>query len=194
MARTITQLENEKAEKVHPLDKQIMAVCTFHKQLLSPTWKILRNRGAYNDVKACLGFTDAETGQPAYTPLHLKAASVGMSMDDWCRREGVRSASWLFSDVDRVDRMLQHAIRFKRERGMSALELIDELGREGYERLAARCSHCGRTRLEHEREPDGQGLFDPLCPGFDDFDWEVDVWKRQRDRLAAERAGEANHA
>jgi hypothetical protein len=182
LARKITQLENEKAEKVHPLDKDIMAVCTFHKQLLSPTWKILRNRGAYNDVKACLGFTDAETGQPAYTPLHLKAASVGMSMDDWCRREGVRSASWLFSDVDRVDRMLQHAITFKRDVGVSALEIVDELGRPGLERLAARCDCCGHLRLDHERENPLEGLWSPpcgvhgcACPGFEDFDWRVQV-------------------
>jgi hypothetical protein len=49
-------------------------------------------------------------------------------------------------------------------------------------------------RIQHEQEPDGVGLFDPLCPGFDDFDWEIDVWKRQRDRLAAERAREDDAA
>jgi hypothetical protein len=100
LSRKISELENGKAEKIHPLDKQIMDVCVFHKQLLSPTWKIVRNKGAYNDVKTCLAYVDAETGRPAYTPRHLKAASVGMSMDEWCREQDVKSASWLFSDVD----------------------------------------------------------------------------------------------
>lgn len=189
LAAENTRLKNEAAERegtgLHA--KDIEEVLRFHKQVF-PGGKIVRNGPAWKNVKARLRDVDAETDRPAFTVLSLKAAVVGLSMSGWHREHRKTGAAFLFDNPDRVQEFIGHAVTFKRETGTSGLAIIDELGRGGYERLAALCSHCGRTRLEHEREPDGQGLFDPLCPGFDSFDWEIDVWKRQRDRVAAERA------
>ena len=191
LSRKVTELQNlaDKIERRHPLDAQIMEVCLFHKQLLSPTWKIVRMRGAYKDVGDRLRDIDAETGEPAWTPLHLRAASVGMSMSEWCRQRGIRSASWLFGSTRHVQWMLEETIGFKRAMGTSALEIVDQLGRPGLEKLAAVCDCCGHLRLDHEKERPELDLFDPpcavhgcACPGWQDFDWRVRVRMAELER------------
>lgn len=196
LARENTLLRNEaetKIERRHPLDAQIMEVCLFHKSLLSPTWKIVRNRGAYKDVGDRLRDIDAETGEPAFTPTHLRAASVGMSICDWTRSRGLRSASWLFGQTRHVEWMLEVAISFKRDTRTSALQIVDELGRGGLEKLAAKCDCCGHLRLDHEKENPVEELWNPACtvhgcacPGFEDFNWQVLV---RMDELERERLG-----
>ena len=184
LAGELTKLRNQQleVERRHPLDAQIMDVCTFHKRLLSPNWKIVRNKGAYKDVGDRLRDIDAETGQPAFSVLHLRAASVGMSMSEWCRSRKIRSASWLFGSTRHVQWMLEEMTAFKQTVGTSALQIVDELGKPGLEKLAARCDCCGHLRLDHERERPELDLWDPpcavhgcACPGFDDFDWRVQV-------------------
>jgi hypothetical protein len=192
----LTKLRNqqEQVERRDPLDGQVLEVCVFHKQLLSPTWKIVRKKGAYNDVRDRLRDVDAETGGPAFTPLHLKAASVGLSINDWARGRSIKSASWLFGKTAHVQWMLDTAVQFKRELGTSALRIVDELGRPGLEKLAASCSCCSHLRLDHERERPELDLWDPpcavhgcACPGFDDFDWRVRVRmaELERERVAS---------
>lgn len=201
LRRKISELENEaeaRVERRHPLDAQIMEVCVFHKRLLSPRWTIVRNKGAYKDVGDRLRDTDAETGQPAFTVLHLRAASVGMSMCEWTRGRGIKSASWLFGSTRHVQWMLEEAISFKRDTGTSALEIVDELGGPGLAKLAARCDCCGHLRLDHERERPELELFDPpcavhgcACPGFEDFAWRVQVRMAELERERALAGGVA---
>jgi hypothetical protein len=190
----LTKLRNqqEQVERRDPLDAQIMDVCLFHKRLLSPGWKVVRKRGAYKDVRDRLMDVDAETGRPAFTPLYLKAATVGMSISPWVRDRGIRSASWLFGTTRHVEWMLEEVTEFKRTTGASALSIVDELGRPGLEKLAARCSCCGHLRLDHERERPELDLWDPpcgvhgcACDGFDDFDWRVERWVAGRERISA---------
>lgn len=191
----LTKLRNEqeRAERRDPLDGQVMEVCTFHKRLLSPTWKIVRKKGAYKDVRDRLMDLDAETGQPAFTVRHLQAATVGLSICEWTRQRKIRSASWLFGQTAHVQWMIDEAIGFKRSNGTSALTIVDELGRGGLERLAERCE-CGHIRLEHEKERPELDLFDPPCAvhGCDCVGWSEALdsriwrWVAEQEALRAE--------
>ncbi len=195
MERENTRLRNAEQERLGlaPDAPQIMEVLVFHKQLLSPRWKIVRGKAAWKAVKERLSEIDAETERPAFTVLHLKAASVGVSMDDWNRRERLTSAAWLFAEPDRVQRYIDNCVTFKRETGVSALEIIDVLGRGGFEILAAPCGCCGHIRAEHEGDRPVEGLWSPpclvhgcACVGWEsDRTWEIARWLAERDRMDA---------
>jgi hypothetical protein len=186
-----TRLKNAEEERLGlaPDAGRIMEVLTFHKRLLSPRWKIVRGKAAWKAVKERLADMDGETNLPAFTVLHLKAASVGVSMDEWNRREKLTSAAWLFAEPDRVQRYIDNSVCFKREFGTSALEIVDRLGRGGFERLADLCD-CGHIRLEHEKERPELELWDPpcgvhgcTCPGWQSAPlWEQLKWAAERDR------------
>jgi hypothetical protein len=194
MAGKITRLENEQTERLGlaadaPL---IMDVLQHHKRVLSPRSRIVRGGPAWKNVKARLLDVDAETEKPAFTVLHLKAAIVGLSMSDWHRQRGKVQAAWLFENPDRVQEFIANATSFKRDTGVSALDIVDELGRGGFEKLAARCDCCGHLRLDHERERPELDLWDPpcavhgcSCPGFEDFDWRVTVRLAELERERA---------
>ncbi len=188
LARENTRLRNEEQERLGLAAdaKTILDILQHHKRLF-PGTRIIRGKTAWKNVRARLADVDAETNGPAFTPLHLKAAAMGLKLSEWHVSRKKTGAAWLYEDPDRVQHFIAQTVEFKREVGVSALAIVDELGKEGLAKMAARCSHCGRFRFEHEGEPDGVGLFDPLCPGFDDFDWEIDVWKKQQELLARER-------
>jgi hypothetical protein len=191
-ARENTRLRNEEAERLGKASdsKQILDVLTYHKTLHGG--RIYRGKAAWKAVKAMFAVVDAETDRPAFTVDHLRAASLGLKLDDYFgpKRMG---AAWLYADPDRVQKFIGNCVTFKRDTGVSALEIVDELGRPGLERLAARCDCCGHLRLDHERERPELDLWDPPCavhgcgcPGFEDFDWRVTVRlaELERERVA----------
>jgi hypothetical protein len=194
-ARENTRLKNAEAERLGlAADAPTIRDILQHHKRLFPGTKIITGKAAWKAVRARLADVD-ENGDRAFTLIALKAAAMGLKLGrtgEFADRP--HGAAWLYGDEERVQYWIGRCVMFKREVGVSAMEIVDELGKPGLAKLAARCSHCGRMRFEHEHEPDAVGLFDPLCPGFDDFDWEIDVWKRQRDQLAAERAREDDAA
>lgn len=190
-SRELTRLRNEETERLGLAAdaSSIMVVLTFHKKLFGG--KIVRGKAAWKNVKARFADIDAETGEPAFTVRHLNAASLGLSLSKWHRQHKKTGAAWLFEDPDRVQEHISTCTSFRREVGVSALEIVDELMGPGLAKLAARCE-CGHLRLDHERERPELDLLDPpcavhgcSCEGFDDFVWRVDRFMAGRERSPA---------
>jgi uncharacterized small protein (DUF1192 family) len=122
MAGKITRLENEEQERLGTAAdaSQIMEVLRFHKQLHGGN--IYRGKAAWKAVKARFADVDAETDEPAFTVLHLRAASMGLKLDEFFgpKRMG---AAWLFHDPDRVQKCGH--LRLDHERERPELDLFD---------------------------------------------------------------------
>lgn len=196
--RRITELENQLAEQEgrSPEAKQVLEVLEYWRPLCMPRAKIVPKSERWRKTKDRLHDKDLTTGELAYTVLDLKAAVVGAKLSPDHVANGWLDASTIFRDSTTVDKHIARCTTFRRETGVSALEIVDELMGPGLAKLAARCA-CGHLRLDHERENPAEELFDPpcavhgcVCEGFDSFDHEIELWKAQQDRKARERMGQ----
>lgn len=188
LKRENTLLKNAEEERTSlTLDsKPVMEVLQFHKRLFGG--QIFKGKAAWKAVQKILQLTDAETGEPAFTVLHLNAASVGLSLSRWHREHRKTGAAFLFADPDRVQEFIATCVEFKRETGTSALEIVDALMGPGLAKLAARCGDCGHTRLDHERDHPELDLWTPpcsvhgcACGGWDDSNYRAELFLRAQD-------------
>lgn len=199
--KTISRLEDLLARKQREIDElrhakkkdlltsdlsgDVLDVLRFHKRTVNGNrGGIVRGGPAFKAVLDRLQDTDMETGRPVFTKRHLQGASMGLwlvdSEDGWYRRHGKTGAAFLFANADRVQQFLAPVQRFRRETGVSALEIVDELGKPGLGQLAARCV-CGRMFFEHavaEHQEWG-------CKGFrESIDWQMVRVETEREREA----------
>lgn len=182
----ITRLKNDNARLmgVEPEHDDILGVLEFWREKCHPRAPIVVGSDGWKAVRARLRETDASTGKPAFTPLALKAAVVGVLLSDFHvanRKQGYLHARSIFADADRVRTHIGRAVSFKERKGISALTIIDELGGSELEWLADRCS-CGGLRIQHLKS----GLAHQPCPERDCP--AMDEFQAKIERFMAERA------
>jgi hypothetical protein len=171
--------------------KQIREVLEFWRPLCMPRAKIVVGSERWQKVKARLADRTIE-GELAYSVLHLKAAVVGAKLSPDHVQNGWLDASTIFRDSTTVDKHLARVTQFKRDTGVSALSITDELMSGRYERLAEVCD-CGHIRLDHEKERPAEELWNPpcgmhgcSCPGWSTAPlWEQLRWAAERERTDA---------
>lgn len=187
LAGTNTRIKREHAEldAVAPNRDEILEVMAYWRVTICPGAKVTASSKGWRTVKARLAEPDEETGRQ-FTVLELKAAVVGMTLDQWHMDGNHRHRRYLenaFSDAGKVNRLVSKAVSFKRTYGASALTIVDELAGASLVWLAERCS-CGHLRLDHVRQgptPDGRQPCDgqtahdqsgmPVPCECTDFDW-----------------------
>lgn len=184
--------ENAQLMGVEPAHKKIMDVLQFAMPLLVPNGRIVVAGPRWKNVRARLKDRDAETQVLLFTPLHLKAAAVGVTMSEFhMSKLAYRDPESIYADPDRVQKHIQRAVRFRRVYGTSALTLVDELGQQALAWLARRCE-CGRLWAEHLKDgPTADGSQPCPATGCPHFAESVDD---QLERWKAEHGGEVPEA
>lgn len=172
-----TRLRNEEQERLGLAADAptIMGILEHHKRLF-PGTKIIRGKAAWKAVKARLAEIEAGPEGPAFTPLDLKAAAVGLKLSrTGARADRPHGAAWLYDDAERVQYFRGVCVTFKREVGTSALAIVDQLGTPALAWLADPCS-CGQLRATHL-----MGWTDCV---FDELHAKVERWAAERERGA----------
>jgi len=187
----ITKLKNEnrRLAGLEPEADKVLEVLTYWRDTVRPRASIIIGSDSWKAVKARLTDTDVTTGQPAFTVLSLKAAVVGLTLDEWHmdpRARHRRDLNLAFSSSDKVTKLLYNAVRFKRTYAVSALTIIDELGGEALVWLAERCA-CDHLWIAHLRGGAAPGGLQPCscegcgCENFDFFTARVERWMAEHE-------------
>lgn len=173
LAGRLTKARNENAQLqgIEPGHKQVLEVLEFWRRTIMPTAKITVGSDRWKAVRTLLKVQDAETGEPAYTVLSLKAAAVGVKLSEWHVKNRQMDATTIYRDPKTADAHIARAVGFKRTYGVSALELVDELAGQALIWLAEPCS-CGHLRVRHVVKGPTPDLRQPCADcGCEDFDW-----------------------
>lgn len=145
--------EERRRASVEARRADIVEVLSFWRDTVAPRAGVVAGSANWKAVSKRLGDVDEVTLEPRFNVLKLKAAVVGITLDPYRMEKGQsyrRHPNEAFKDPGLVDKLIDRAVRFKRQTGVSALELVDELAGEGLRWLAERCS-CTHTWLEHLR-------------------------------------------
>jgi hypothetical protein len=182
----LTKMRHELAQMtgVEPEAAEVLDVLEFWRSRCMPRASIVVGGERWLKVRARLREKDAVTHRRCYPPLALKGAVLGALLSEFHSKNGYLDAATIFRDSKTVDSHLGRAKTFKRQTGVSGLELLDELGSTALEWLAERCS-CEHTYIEHLRGgPRPDGTTPCATPGcgcehFDTFHAKVDRWMRR---------------